>query len=226
MSMTVKKGDNVVVIAGKDKGKSGKVTEVSPKSNRVLVDGVNIVTKHQKARRQDEKSQIVKKNAPIDASNVMVVCPSCGKATRVAHKVVDGKKVRVCKKCSASLDKAYVKAAKKDAKKEAKKQVAKGANPDLVLRKAPVEEPAKAETKKQSSVKAETKKVEAKTTKKTETKVEEKKVEAKKPAKTAVKAESKPATKSSTTAKTTAKVTTKTASTTQKSKKTTSVKAK
>lgn len=227
MSMTVKKGDNVVVIAGKDKGKSGKVTEVSPKSNRVLVDGVNIVTKHQKARRQDEKSQIVKKNAPIEASNVMVVCPSCGKATRVAHKVVDGKKVRVCKKCSASLDKAYVKAAKKDAKKEAKKQVAKGANPDLVLRKAPATEPAKAETKKQSSVKAETKKVEAKpTTKKTETKVEEKKVEAKKPAKTAVKAESKPATKSSTTAKTTAKATTKTASTTQKSKKTTSVKAK
>ena len=117
MNMTVKKGDNVVVIAGKDKGKSGKVLEVLPKDNRVLVDGVNIVTKHKKARTQNEKSEIVKKSAPIDASNVMVVCPVCGKATRVAHKEIDGKKVRTCKKCSASLDKEFVKATKKEAKK-------------------------------------------------------------------------------------------------------------
>ena len=117
MSMTVKKGDNVVVIAGKDKGKTGKVTEVSPKDGKVLVDGVNIVTKHQKARKQGDKSQIVKKNAPIEASNVMVVCPVCGKATRVAHREIDGKKVRACKKCSASLDKEFVKATKKEAKK-------------------------------------------------------------------------------------------------------------
>ena len=93
MSMTVKKGDNVVVIAGKEKGKTGKVVEVFPKDNRVLVDGLNIVTKHQKARKQDEKSAIVKKSAPIEASNVMVVCPVCGKATRVAHNEIDGKKV-------------------------------------------------------------------------------------------------------------------------------------
>ena len=117
MSMTVKKGDNVVVIAGKDKGKTGRVTEVSPKDGKVLVDGVNIVTKHQKARKQGDKSQIVKKNAPIEASNVMVVCPVCGKATRVAHREIDGKKVRACKKCSASLDKEFVKATKKEAKK-------------------------------------------------------------------------------------------------------------
>lgn len=117
MNMTVKKGDNVVVIAGKGKGKSGKVLEVLPKDNRVLVDGVNIVTKHKKARTQNEKSEIVKKSAPIDASNVMVVCPVCGKATRVAHKEIDGKKVRTCKKCSASLDKEFVKATKKEAKK-------------------------------------------------------------------------------------------------------------
>ncbi len=117
MNMTVKKGDNVVVIAGKDKGKSGKVLEVLPKDNRVLVDGVNIVTKHKKARTQNEKSEIVKKSAPIDASNVMVVCPVCGKATRVAHKEIDGKKARTCKKCSASLDKEFVKATKKEAKK-------------------------------------------------------------------------------------------------------------
>ena len=121
MSMTIKKGDTVVVIAGKEKGKSGKVTEVSRENNRVLVDGVNIVTKHQKARKQDEKSQIVKKNAPVEASNLMVVCPACGKATRVAHNIVDGKKVRVCKKCSASLDKEFAKAVKKEAKKSAPK---------------------------------------------------------------------------------------------------------
>ena len=116
MSMTVKKGDTVVVIAGKDKKKTGKVQEVYPESNRVLVEGINIVTKHKKARTQQEKSARIQKNAPIDASNVMVVCPACGKATRVHHKEVDGKKVRVCK-CGVSLDKAYVKATKKDAKK-------------------------------------------------------------------------------------------------------------
>lgn len=121
MSTSIKKGDNVVVIAGKEKGKTGKVTEVSSKNNRVLVDGVNIVTKHQKARRQDEKSQIVKKNAPIEASNVMVVCPNCGKATRIAHSEVDGKKVRTCKKCAASLDKEFAKAVKKENKKSSEK---------------------------------------------------------------------------------------------------------
>lgn len=125
MSMTVKKGDNVLVITGKDKGKTGKVTEVSPKDSKVLVDGINIVTKHQKARKQDEKSQIVKKNAPIESSNVMVVCPVCGKATRVAHKEIDGKKARICKKCSASLDKEFVKATKKGAKKVASAQKSK-----------------------------------------------------------------------------------------------------
>ncbi len=120
MSMTVKKGDTVVVIAGKDKGKKGKILEVFPKDNRVIVDGVNIVSKHKKARTQQEQSAIIKKTAPIDASNVMVVCGVCGKATRVAHKEIDGKKVRVCKKCSASLDKEYVKQTKKDAKKNVK----------------------------------------------------------------------------------------------------------
>lgn len=120
MSMTVKKGDTVLVITGKDKSKSGKVLEVYPEDNRVLVDNVNIVTKHKKARTQNEKSEIIKKTAPIEASNVMVVCPVCGKTTRVAHKEIDGKKVRVCKKCSASLDKEFVKATKKEAKKVSK----------------------------------------------------------------------------------------------------------
>lgn len=116
MNISIKKGDNVVVIAGKDKGKTGKVTEVYPKEGRVLVEGINMATKHKKARNQQEKSGKISINLPIDVSNVMVICPSCGKATRVYHKVVDGKKVRVCK-CGTSLDKAYVKATKKDAKK-------------------------------------------------------------------------------------------------------------
>lgn len=136
MSMTVKKGDTVVVIAGKDKAKTGKVLEVYPEDNRVLVDGVNIVTKHKKARSQNEKSEIVKKNAPIEASNVMVVCPVCGKATRVAHTEINGKKVRSCKKCSAFLDKEFVKATKKEAKKNIAKSDVKAESKTKTATKA------------------------------------------------------------------------------------------
>ena len=123
--MFVKKGDKVLVIAGKDKGKTADVVEVSPKTNKVLVEGVNIVTKHQKPRTQQDKGGIIKKNAPIEASNVMVVCPVCGKATRVKHKEIDGKNARVCSKCTASLDKEFVKATKKEAKKVTKEKKAK-----------------------------------------------------------------------------------------------------
>jgi len=117
MKMTIKKNDTVCVITGKDKGKSGKVSAVDSNKNKVLVENVNIVTKHQKPKSQQDKGGIFKKPAPIDASNVMVVCPVCNKATRVAHKEIDGKKVRVCKKCGASLDKEFVKQTKKEAKK-------------------------------------------------------------------------------------------------------------
>lgn len=127
MKMTIKTGDNVLVIAGKEKGKSGKVTAVYAATNKVLVEDVNMVTKHQKPRSQQDKGGIVKKSAPIDASNVQVICPVCGKATRVAHADVDGKKVRVCKKCNASLDKEFVKATKKEAKKTIKASELKGA---------------------------------------------------------------------------------------------------
>ena len=112
--MNVKVNDNVLVIAGKDKGVQGKVLATSPKANTVTVEGVRIQKKHQKARRANETSKIAEVPGAIDASNVMVVCPACGKATRVKHAVVDGKKVRVCgaKKadgtsCGAVLDKAY-----------------------------------------------------------------------------------------------------------------------
>ena len=118
--MNIKKGDSVVVIAGKDKGKKGKVLEVSPKTSRVVVEDVNVLTKHRKPRSAQDKGGIVKNANPIDSSNVMVVCPACGKATRIAHKDVDGKKARICKKCGASLDKAFVKAVKKDAKQASK----------------------------------------------------------------------------------------------------------
>lgn len=118
--MEIKKGDNVVVIAGKDKGKKGKVVETSPKSLKVVVEGVNVVSKHKKPRSAQDKGGIIKQTNPIDSSNVMVVCPNCDKVTRVAHKDIEGKKVRVCKKCGASLDKEHAKAVKKDAKAAAK----------------------------------------------------------------------------------------------------------
>ena len=108
--MNVKVNDNVLVIAGKDKGVQGKVLATSPKANTVVVEGVRVQKKHEKARKANETSKIVEVPGPIDASNVKVVCPSCGKATRVKHAVVDGKKVRVCK-CGAVLDKAYSKKA-------------------------------------------------------------------------------------------------------------------
>ena len=118
--MNIKKGDNVLVIAGKDKGKTGKVLDVNPKTNKVTVENVNVVTKHQKPRSQQDKGGIIKKTAPMEASNTMVVCPNCGKATRVAHTEANGKNVRTCKKCGASLDKEFAKTVKKEAKKAVK----------------------------------------------------------------------------------------------------------
>ena len=126
----VKKGDKVLVITGKDKGKTADVLEVSPKTGKVLVDGVNVVTKHQKPKSQQDKGGIVKKSAPIEASNVMVVCPSCGKPTRVGFAFEGEKKVRVCKHadCGKPLDvKAEDKETKKTAKKAAKKKGAEKA---------------------------------------------------------------------------------------------------
>ena len=128
--MKVKKNDTVLVITGKDAGKTAKVLTALPKANKVIVDGINVQKKHKKARSAQEVSAIQNQAGPIDASNVMVVCPTCGKATRVKHSVVDGKKVRVCG-CGAVLDKAYSKKAVKAAvaeeapKKRARKRTAK-----------------------------------------------------------------------------------------------------
>ena len=118
--MIVKKGDQAVVISGKEKGKKGKVAQVIPTTGKVVIENVNVVSRHKKPRSAQDKGGIMKKAAPIDASNVMVVCPACGKATRVAHKEIAGEKARVCKKCGASLDKDMKKQVKKDAKAETK----------------------------------------------------------------------------------------------------------
>ncbi len=94
----VKTGDTVVVLSGKDKGRQGKVVEVSPKEKKVIVENVNMVTKHVKPRQMGQAGGIVKAEAPMYACKVMAVCPKCGKPTRVAHKIKDdGTKVRVCK---------------------------------------------------------------------------------------------------------------------------------
>ena len=141
-NLNVKTGDTVVVITGKDAGKQGKVLSVNPSSNRIVVEGVNIVSRHQKARKAQEKSSIVKKEGSIDVSNVMIICPECGKATRVKHMVnEEGKNVRICK-CGAALDKKYVKDAKKVKKqtaeetKAAKAEKAKTEKPEAVKKPA------------------------------------------------------------------------------------------
>ena len=99
----VKTGDTVVVLSGKDKGKQGKVLSASPKDGMVVVEGVNIVSRHTKPRRQGEEGGIVKREAAIAACKVQVVCPKCSKATRVAHNIEGDKKTRVCKHCGAEL---------------------------------------------------------------------------------------------------------------------------
>lgn len=128
--MKVKKNDTVSVIAGKDKGKTGKVLRSIPDANKVVVDGVNVQKKHRKARSAQETSGIVNQAGPIDASNVMVVCPSCGRPTRVGYIFEGDKKLRVCKHddCRKPLDvKAEDKETKKTAKKAAKKKGAEKA---------------------------------------------------------------------------------------------------
>ena len=123
MALNIKKGDNVLVIAGKDKGKSGKVLVAMPADNSVVVAGVNIIAKHKKARSANDKGGIIKKEGKIDASNVQIICPACNKATRVNHKVDGENKIRECKKCGANLDVVVKKEPKKTTKETVKKDV-------------------------------------------------------------------------------------------------------
>lgn len=101
--MNIKRDDKVIVLSGKDKGKSGKVIAADPKAEKVVVEGVNVATKHQKAQKKGQDGGILKIETPIYVSKVQLVCPKCGKGTRVGHKIADGKKVRVCKKCGAEI---------------------------------------------------------------------------------------------------------------------------
>ena len=108
----VKTGDTVILLTGKyedkfDKNKdrkTGKVVEVSPKEGKVIVEGINIITKHVKPTRMGQQGGIVKTEAPVYACKVQLVCPKCGKPTRIGHTFEDGKKLRVCKKCGKSFE--------------------------------------------------------------------------------------------------------------------------
>lgn len=101
----VKKEDTVLVLSGKDRGKKGKVLSVDPSANQVLVEGVNMSTKHKKPRGRYQQGGIIHQEAPVNGSNVMLVCDKCGKPTKVARKILDnGQKVRTCKKCDEIID--------------------------------------------------------------------------------------------------------------------------
>lgn len=103
-TLHVKKGDNVVVLSGKSKGKEGKVLEVSPKEGKVIVEKVNIVKKHVKPRKQGDMGGIIEAEGALYASKVQLVCPKCKKGTRAGYKILeDGKKIRVCKHCNESF---------------------------------------------------------------------------------------------------------------------------
>ena len=102
--MRIRKGDNVQVLSGNDKGKTGEVLEVIPKEDKIVVKGVNVRKKHVKARKQGDESGIISVECAIPASKVNVVCPKCGKVTKVGYTVEKDQKVRVCKKCGAKLN--------------------------------------------------------------------------------------------------------------------------
>ena len=101
--MNIKRDDKVIVLSGKDKGKSGKVIAADPKADKVIVEGVNVATKHQKAQKKGQDGGLIKVETPIYVSKVQLVCSACGKGVRAGYKFVDGKKVRVCRKCGAEI---------------------------------------------------------------------------------------------------------------------------
>ncbi len=103
--MNIKKGDSVVVISGesKDLGNAKKVLRAMPKENKLIVEGVNMIIRHTKPKKMGEAGGRIEKEAPIDASNVMLYCPNCKKGVRVGYEVVDGKKTRICKDCKKAI---------------------------------------------------------------------------------------------------------------------------
>jgi len=108
MNMMIRKGDNVKIIAGKDRGKTGKVTQAFPDLNKVVVEGLNQATKHLRTQKRGEKGQKIEYSSPLSVTNVLLVCPKCSKATRLGTKVLaeggKDKKVRICKKCKEAVE--------------------------------------------------------------------------------------------------------------------------
>jgi large subunit ribosomal protein L24 len=107
LASPIRRNDNVVVITGKDRGKRGRVLKVVPDKNRLIVEGVNFIKRHTKANPQRQiKGGVVEREAPVHASNVQLVCPECGKPTRLGRRILgDGRKVRICRKCEGVVDK-------------------------------------------------------------------------------------------------------------------------
>jgi large subunit ribosomal protein L24 len=101
--MKIKKGDTVLIISGKDRGRKGKVLKTFPKEGRLIVEGINLRKKHVRPKRAEEKGQIVELPAPLHISNVKLICSKCGKATRIGYKIVEKKKFRICKKCGQEI---------------------------------------------------------------------------------------------------------------------------
>ena len=104
-SLTIKKNDRVRIIAGKDKGKEGRILRAYPESQRVVVEGANFIKKAQRPTQKSPQGGILQREGTIHVSNVMLICPSCGEPTRVARKREDGIRLRVCKKCDKSIEK-------------------------------------------------------------------------------------------------------------------------
>ncbi len=101
--MKIKKGDTILLIAGKDRGKKGKVLQVIPSKGKVVVDNINLRKKHVRPKKSGEKGQVVEFSAPVDISNVKLVCPKCSKPSRIGYIITEGKKDRVCKKCEKKI---------------------------------------------------------------------------------------------------------------------------
>ena len=101
--MKLRKGDHVRVLSGKDVGREGEITRVIPEQNRVIIDGVNVAKKHQRATKATMQGGIIDKDMPINASNVAIVCGSCGQPTRIGYRFEGTEKVRVCRKCEKDL---------------------------------------------------------------------------------------------------------------------------
>jgi large subunit ribosomal protein L24 len=107
LATPIRKNDNVLVTTGKDRGKRGRVLKVAPDTNRLVIEGVNMIKRHTKPNpNKNVKGGIVEREASVHASNVQLVCPECGMRTRIGHKILgDGRKVRICRKCEGVVDK-------------------------------------------------------------------------------------------------------------------------